>query len=250
MGVYYLGEVIAFVSGKGGTGKTSLCAALGTELSKSGRRVLCIDGDVGLRNLDIFLGLSQVEALSFPDICRGDYPLSAAYVHPQYPCLSFLTAPANSTADPIPRWEFERMLEQARKDFEFILLDGPSGIGEGMAMLAQAADRCIVTTLPDAASIRCAERASQTLENLGCQNTRLVVNQVQNDTLKALGMNIDDMMDTVGLPLLGLVPRDLNISIAAAKGKPFLQYSRLGAAPAYKRIAKRLQGQPVPVVNR
>lgn len=250
MGVYDLGEVIAFVSGKGGTGKTSLCAALGTMLAKSGRRVLCIDCNVGLRSLDIFLGLSQVEALSFLDICRGSYPLNAACVHPQYPCLSFLTAPVNSTADQISPTEFEQMLEQARHDFEFILLDGPSGVDRGMTMVSQAADRCIVTTLPDAASIRCAERASQTLENLGCQNVRLVVNQVQTDTLKALNMDIDDIMDTVGLPLLGVIPRDLNISIAAAKGKPFLQYSRLGAAPAYKRIAKRLQGQPVPVANR
>lgn len=250
MGVCVLSQVIAFVSGKGGTGKTSLCAAVATILSKQGHRVLCIDGDVGLRNLDIFLGLSQQNVLSFSDICRGDYPLSAAFVHPGFPNLSFLTAPANGSADELSQPSFEELLAQARSWFDFILLDGPAGLGQGMAAIATAADRCILTALPDPASIRCAERTGQELEKLGCKKVHLVVNRVYRDLLKALGMNIDDVMDEVGLPLLGIIPTDPNISIAAAKGKPLVQYSHLGAVPAYKRIAKRLQGQPVPVANR
>ena len=149
-----LGEVIAILSGKGGTGKTALCAGIATTLAAAGKRILCIDGDVGLRNLDIFLGLSGTEALSFLDVCSGNYPLSAVTVHPQYPCLSFLTAPVNCTADSIDPHGFQTMLENAREEYEFILIDGPAGIGPGMTLAAHFADRCILTTLPDPASIR------------------------------------------------------------------------------------------------
>lgn len=245
-----MGEIITFVSGKGGTGKTSLCAAIGTMLAKNGKKVLCIDGDVGLRNLDIFLGIPQAEALSFLDICVGYYPLSAAFVHPQFPSLLFLTSPANASIDDIPLDKFTEILEAARWQFDYILLDGPAGIGSAMKAMAKPADLCILTTLPDPASIRCAERAGQELEKLGCKNVRLVVNRVYNDLMKALNMNIDDVMDQVGLPLLGIVPSDPNINFAAAKGKPIIQYSRMGAVSAYKRITQRLQGRPVPVANR
>ncbi len=248
--MYILGEVIALVSGKGGTGKTALCAAIATTLAQGNRRVLCIDTDVGLRNLDIFLGIPQTDALSFLDICRGYYPLSAALIHPQFSNLSFLTAPANGSIEDVPMENFRALLEQARKQFDFIFLDGPSGIGPGMTMAATLADRCILTTLPDPASIRNAERTGQELEKLGCRNVRLIINQLSPEMLKAMDMTIDDVMDAVGLPLLGFVPTDANICFAAAKGKPYIQFSRRGAIAAYQRISKRIQGLPAPVAVR
>lgn len=250
LGVCLLGQVITFVSGKGGTGKSSLCAAIATALAQQGLRVLCIDGDIGMRNLDIYLGLSQGNALSFVDVCSGYYPLSAALCHPQFPTLSFLTAPTNGSIDDVPIEKFRETIQAARWQFDHILIDGPSGIGPGMTAMVSVCDQCILTALPDPASIRCAERIGQELEKLGVKDTRMVLNRVYKDLLKALDMNVDDVMDAVGLPLLGMVPSDLNISLAASRGKPLLLYSRLGAAPACKRIAKRLQGQPVPVANR
>lgn len=243
-----MGEVIGFVSGKGGTGKSALCAGIATCLAQSGKRVLCIDADVGLRNLDIFLGLNGVEALSVLDVASGNYPLTAATVHPKFPCLSFLTAPVNCTARDIP--SLEPMLHQARENYDFILIDGPAGLGDGLRLVAQDADRCVVVTLPDPASLRSADRAAQELEKMGAQNCKLVVNRVFSDLMRAAGKTIDDMMDEVGLPLLGIVPSDPNISLAIATGKPLIQYSHFGAATAYKRIAKRIQGLPVPISNR
>ena len=105
----------------------------------------------------------------------------------------------------------------------------------------------MVVTLPDRASLRCAQRAGQELELLGAKNVRLVVYRIFNEMLKALKMNIDDIMDAAGLPLLGVVPSDPDVSFAAAAGKPLLRHSRFGAAAAYKRIAKRIQGFPIPV---
>lgn len=250
VGVYILGEVIAFVSGKGGTGKSALCAALSCALAQSGRKVLAIDGDVGLRNLDIFLGLAQSDALSFGDICSGYYPFSAALTHPQYPDLSFLTAPANGSFLDLPREKLMQMVENARWQYDFVLLDCPSGIAQGVATLAQSADRCILVTTADPAAIRCAERTGQELEKLGCREVRLLLNRLQQAHLKAMHMTIDDVMDTVGLPLLGFVPEDENLSLAAVKGKPYLKYSRKGAAVACLRITKRIQGLPSPIAVR
>lgn len=249
VGVYFLGEVIAFVSGKGGTGKSALCAALSCALAQAGQKVLAIDGDVGLRNLDIFLGLAQSDALSFRDICEGYYPFSAALTHPQYPGLSFLTAPANGSFSDLSPENLGKMLENARWQYDFILLDCPSGIGNGVASLAKNADRCILVTTADPAAIRCAERTGQELEKLGCREVRLLLNRLQQPHLKAMNMTIDDVMDTVGLPLLGFVPEDETISLAAIKGKTCLQYSRKASA-ACLRITKRIQGLACPIAVR
>lgn len=242
-----LGEVISFLSGKGGTGKTALCAGIATTLAQSGKQVLCIDCDLGLRNLDIFLGLEGVEALSLLDVCSGSYPLSAAAIHPKFPSLHFLTAPVHCDPEDMDPLELKQLLIEAKGRFEFIFLDGSAGIGPGMRLVAENADRNVVVILPDPASVRCADRCAQELEKMGAKNCRLVVNRLYNDLLKAMDKNIDDIMDEVGLPLLGIVPTDPNVSLAAANGKALIKYSHFGAAAAVKRIAKRIQGLNVPL---
>ena len=112
-----MGELIAVLSGKGGTGKTSVCAGVAQALSQMGQKVLCVDCDIGLRNLDIALGLSEVGAISFLDVCRGEYSLDMAVAHPIYPNLRFLTAPMGCSADSVDPLEFARMLNDARKHF-------------------------------------------------------------------------------------------------------------------------------------
>lgn len=119
-----MGELYAIVSGKGGTGKTSVCAGLAAALAEKGRKVLCIDCDVGLRNLDISLGMSDCASLSFLDVCQGSYALSDACRHPKYDSLFFLTAPMNTPVEKIDPEPFGRMLLEARQQFEFVFLDG------------------------------------------------------------------------------------------------------------------------------
>ena len=242
-----MGEVICFLSGKGGTGKTALCAGVATALALSGKQVLCIDCDLGLRNLDIFLGLEGTEALSLLDVCSGSYPLSACAVHPKFPTLRFLTAPVHCAPADIDPAALKRLLAEARSQFDFIFLDGPAGIGPAMALPAALADRNVVVTLPDPAAIRCADRCAQELEKMEAKNCRLIVNRLYNDLLKAMDKTVDDIMDEVGLPLLGIVPTDPNVSLAAAGGKALIKYSHFGAAAAVKRIARRIQGLNVPI---
>ena len=240
-----VGELIAVLSGKGGTGKTSVCAGVATALAAAGRRVLCIDCDVGLRNLDISLGLADTPTLSFLEICRGDYPLSQAAVHPMYPSLSFLTAPMNCAAESIDTESFGRMVLEARKFYDYIFLDTPAGVDALFRLTAAFADRCILVTGPGPAAVRNAERTGQLLELMGKTNVRLIVNRVDKKMVSAMDVTIDDIMDETGLPLLGLVPEDPNVILAAALGKPLLKYkSRSAAAKACRCIANRIQGLP------
>ena len=243
-----MGELIAVLSGKGGTGKTSVCAGVATALAASGRRVLCIDCDVGLRNLDISLGLSECGALSFLEVCEGGYPLSQAAIHPVFPTLSFLTAPMNCAPEAIRADAFGEMLLKAREQFDYIFLDAPAGVDAGFRLAASFADRCVLVTGPGPAAIRDAARAGELLELMGKKNIRLVVNRVNRKLVSAMDVTVDDVMDTAGLPLLGVVPEDLNVTLAATFHQPLLQYRpRCAAAKACRRIANRIQGLPEPV---
>ena len=240
-------KVIAVVSGKGGTGKTTVCAGVDTALARSGKRVLCIDCDVGLRNLDIGLAMTDCATLSFLDLCRGDYSLDHAPAHPKYPSLRFLTAPISCTADAIDSAAFGALVRQARQRFKYVFLDAPAGIDEGFQLAARFADRMLLVTGPDPASVRDVTRAGELLELMGKQDVRLVVNRVASKTVSAMSVTIDDVMDTAGLPLLGIVPEDPEVVLAAAFEKPLLKQTRKGAAAACCRIAKRIQGRRVPV---
>lgn len=242
-----MGELIAFLSGKGGTGKTSLCAGIATSLAKMGESVLCIDCDVGLRNLDIALAMTDCGALSFQDVCSGGYSLEQAAVHPQFPALRFLTAPIRCTADEIDLAAFGTMVRQARKQFRYVFLDAPAGVEAGFLLAARFADRVMVVTVTDPASIRDAQRTGELLELMGKENIRLIVNRI-NEKLYAAGkFTVDDVMDRTGLRLIGIVPEDPQVVLAAAFEKPLIVAEKRGAAGACGRIAKRIQGYSVPL---
>ena len=242
-----MGELIAFLSGKGGTGKTSLCAGIATSLAKMGESVLCIDCDVGLRNLDIGLAMTDCATLSFLDLCRGDYSLDHAPAHPKYPSLRFLTAPISCTADAIDSAAFGALVRQARQRFKYVFLDAPAGVEAGFRLAAQYADRVIVVTVTDPASIRDASRTGDLLEGMGKTDVRLVVNRINEKLYSAGKFTVDDVMDKTGLRLLGIVPEDPNVVLAAAFETPLIAYTKKGAAAACGRIAKRIQGYSVPV---
>ncbi len=242
-----MGELIAILSGKGGTGKTSVCAGLATALAEAGKSVLCIDCDIGLRNLDISLGMSDLGALSFVDVCQGGYSLTQATAHPKYEGLLFLTAPMNCPAENVDQAAFSAMLRTAREQFDYVFLDAPAGVDEGFRLAAKFADRVILVTGPDPAATRDAARAGDLLELMGKQNIRLIVNRISKRIASDLELTVDDIMDRTGLPLLGVVPEDSDVVLAAVYGKPLLQMTRRGAAAACRRIAKRIQGRNVPI---
>ena len=246
-----MGEVFACLSGKGGTGKTSVCAGIAAALAAEGKQVLCIDCDVGLRNLDISLGMSDSGSLSFLDVCGGGYPLSAAAQHPEFGSLRFLTAPMNCPVESIDPGPFGAMLKQARKEFDYIFLDAPAGVDAGFRLVTACADRFLVVTGAGPAAVRDAQRVGDLLDIAGKKEVRLIVNRVSRSMLSTVRMTIDDVMDHTGLPLIGVVLEDPNITLAAAFGKSIHKYAgRTDAARAFARIADRIQGYPRPITLR
>lgn len=243
-----MGELFAVLSGKGGTGKTSVCAGIATALAEEGKKVLCIDCDVGLRNLDISLGIFDGSALSFLDISEGGYTLGQAVRHPRYPSLAFLTAPMNRPVEKINAESFGNMLRAARREFDYIFLDAPAGVDAGFRLVSSVADRFLVVTGSGPAAVRDAARVGDLLELMGKRDVRLIVNRVSRELLNTVCITIDDVMDTAGLPLTGIVFEDPNVTLAASFGQPLLLYAkRTPAAKAYRRIAKRIQGFSEPI---
>lgn len=245
-----MGEAIAVLSGKGGTGKTSACAALGCALSELGKSVLCVDLDVGLRNLDIALAMADEPAIAFSE-ADPDSPLALqAARHPRFGNLYLLTAPAFDPAEGIDEAAFLRLLARGREEFDFVLLDAPAGLGEFFRLAARDAGRVLLVSGADPASLRDASRTAEVLELMGKTRVRLIVNRVNEKLYGKMNLTVDDVMDGVGLPLLGVIPEDRNVPLSAAFGVPLLLRSRRGAAAACRRMARRLLGLRAPLAAR
>lgn len=244
-----MGTVIAVTSGKGGTGKTTVTAGVSSCLAAIGYRVLCIDMDIGLRNLDISLGMSDRVVMDFSDVVEGRCPLErAAATHPVIDGLCLLTAPMHLPAGRISPEQMIRFLDHAKRSFDYIMIDSPAGIGSGFQLAVAGADRAIVVTTNDPSALRDAQRAVAELSKK-LPALHLVMNRIQPKMMKRLHTTIDDAMDTAGLPLLGVVPEDPQVSLALGSGQPLVLASRRGAAVACLNIAKRIDGQHTPLMK-
>ena len=244
------GQCIAVVSGKGGTGKTSLTAGVGTALALSVQRVLCVDCDIGLRNLDLALGLTDRALMDFSDVAQNRCSLESAVVsHPNVPNLYLLTAPVRMRGPAVTTLDFRLMLGKIRQQFDYCLLDAPAGLGEGFRLAVCAADRCVVVTTQDASSLRDAQHTVMELRSFGPGRLHLVVNRVKKKLLHSMHATIDDAIDKAGLPLIGVVPEDDALPLALNRGVPLLLASRGAAAGAYRNIAIRLQGGHAPLLR-
>ncbi len=238
-----MGQVMAVVSGKGGVGKTSLCAGVAVALAEAGQRVLCMDADVGLRNLDISLGMTQEPAIPFTAVMRGEYPLSCALAHPKLSGLYFLTAPITETAEELDADQLGVLLEQVREEYDWCLIDAPAGIGAGFRLAVTHADQVMIVTGGDPAALRDGARTAEFVEKYSQAEAKIVVNRIRTGFFKKTKSTVDDCMDTVGLPLLGIVPEDADISLAAALGRMPNRRNKKGAGRACRHIAARLMGK-------
>ena len=235
-----MAEVISFVSGKGGMGTTALCAAVAAAMAAEGKRVLCIDCDDGAGDLGAYLGLGQLPDITYPEVCRGDYPLERATAQPDLTRLRFLAAPAGK--DPVDQADFAALIAQAKRSFDYIFLDSPQFLHHG--------ECTFVVTAANSAAIHGARRLADSLELQGIQNVRLLVNFIDKKEMAAMGLTVDDVMDQVGLPLGGIVPRDNTVTLACAAEKMLHTATKKGAAAAAQRIARRMQGFSIAIPTR
>lgn len=244
------GQCVAVVSGKGGTGKTSFTAGVGSALAQSGKRVLCVDCDVALRNLDLALGLTDRALMDFSDVAQGRCSLDMAAVeHPDISGLFLLTAPARGRGRPVTEEQMAALLAEARERFDYCLLDAPAGLDGGFRLAACAADRCVVVSTADASSLRDAQHTVMELHRFPAGKLHLAVNRVRKKMLRSMHATIDDAMDRAGLPLIGVIPEDDNLPLYLNRGVPLPPGGGQGAAAACRNIARRLEGQRVPLLR-
>lgn len=241
-----MGKILAFVSGKGGTGKTSMCAAVATCLGAQGQSVLCIDMDVGLRNLDLALGVSHEPILPFTELMNGACTADQIAECGEVPGVRMLTAPVSMAPEDVDPAAFTAMLDDCRAKFDWCLLDAPAGIGAGFRLSVAAADEVIVVTGGEPAALRDGARAASLLPDPKIP-ARVLVNRVSKKMFRRMAATVDDVMDTVGLPLLGIVPEDSDVTLSAAADRPLILTSRKGAAAACLRISRRLMGVRTPL---
>jgi septum site-determining protein MinD len=238
-------KVIVITSGKGGVGKTTITANLGTALAQLGKKVCLIDADFGLRNLDLLLGLEQRVVYTIIDALAGECKLEKAIVKDKRtPGLHLLPAAQNRTKDAISPGQMKKVVEKLKPYFDFILIDCPAGIEMGFRNAIVAAQEALVVTTPEVAAVRDADRVVGLLESENMGSIHLIVNRLRPDMVKLDEMlSVEDILDLLVVPLIGIVPDDKRIITSSNKGEPIV-LSKENPLPAIalKNIAKRLIG--------
>ena len=243
-----MGKVIAVASGKGGTGKTTVVAAISSCLAVLGHKTLCIDFDAKLRNLDLSLCMTEFTVMDYMDVINGRLGIMAASSEsPKIQNLFFLSAPAEGIKDDVNVSVFKEMFNKIRQEFDFCLIDCPAGIGSGFKLAHTDVDMSIIVTTGDVASIRDANRTANAVRDMGVENLRLIVNRVLKKNLKQVKTTIDDVIDTVGVQLLGLIPEDKYIFSALHENTPLILYKKRLSAYDFLDAARRIAGDDVPL---
>lgn len=242
------GRAIVITSGKGGVGKTTTTANIGLGLAKHDRKVALVDADIGLRNLDIIMGLENRIVYHLVDVVRGRCQVRQALVKDKrFPKLSMLPASQIDQKESVTPEQMKDLITQLKEDFDFVLIDCPAGIEQGFRNAVAGADEAIVVTTPDVSPVRDADRVIGLLQNsLG--DPQLIINRMAMDMVKRGDMlNQQDVLDILAVRLLGIVPDDEEVVIAGNRGAPVVlnEYSRSGKA--YERIVRRILGEDVPI---
>ena len=244
-------RVIVITSGKGGVGKTTTTANIGAALADKGHKVLLIDTDIGLRNLDVVMGLENRIVYDLIDVIEGKCRVSQALIKDKR-CQNLVLLPAAQIRDKndVNTDQMKELIFSLKESFDYILIDCPAGIEQGFKNAIVAADEAIVVTTPEVSATRDADRIIGLLEAAGIKNPRLVINRLRIDMVKDKNMlGVEDILDILAVKLLGVVPDDENVVISTNKGEPLVYKGDSLAAKAFKNIASRIEGVEVPLLD-
>ncbi|CAL7883265.1 septum site-determining protein MinD [Fusobacterium necrophorum subsp. funduliforme] len=246
-----MSQVIVVTSGKGGVGKTTTTANIGAGLAEKGHKVLLIDTDIGLRNLDVVMGLENRIVYDLVDVIEGKCRIPQALIKDKR-CSNLSLLPAAQIRDKndVNEEQMKTLIEVLRKDFDYIIIDCPAGIEQGFKNAIAAADRAIVVTTPEISATRDADRIIGLLEANGIKEPKLIVNRIRMDMVKENNMlSVEDMLDILAIALIGVVPDDESIVISTNKGEPLVYKGETLAAKAYRNIVERIEGKEVEFLN-
>lgn len=246
-----MSKVIVITSGKGGVGKTTSTANIGSALSTLGKRTVIVDADIGLRNLDVVMGLENRIVFDLIDVIEGRCKMQKAYIRDKrFENLFLIPASQTRDKDAIKPEQMKKLCEDLKQEFEYVLIDCPAGIENGFKNAVAGADEALVVTTPEVSAVRDADRIIGMLEANDIKDPKLIVNRIRPDMVKSGNMlNVEDMIDILRIELLGIVPDDENIVISTNKGEPVINYSSSLAGQAYRNIARRITGEKVDFIN-
>ncbi|HBM79449.1 MAG TPA: septum site-determining protein MinD [Clostridiaceae bacterium] len=246
-----MGVAYVITSGKGGVGKTTTTANVGTALAKLGKKVAIVDADTGLRNLDVVMGLENRIVYDLVDVVDGICRLKQALIRDKrFEGLYLLPTAQTKEKTAVRPEEMQKICNELKEEFEFVLIDCPAGIERGFENAIAGADKAIVVTVPEVSAVRDADRIIGKLESKGMTDHELIINRIKIDMAKRGDMlNIDDMIDILSIKLLGVVPDDEKIIISTNRGEPVVNDESSQAGRAYRNIARRLNGEDVPFMH-
>jgi len=242
-------RVITITSGKGGVGKTTTTANLGTALAMMGKKVAVVDSDIGLRNLDAVLGLENRIVYDLVDVVEGQCRLRQALIKDKrQPELYLLPAAQTRDKNAVNSVQMEQLCQQLRPEFDYIIIDSPAGIEQGFRNAIVGADEIIIVANPEMASVRDADRIIGLVESAGKPEPRLILNRLRPEMVRRGDMmDVADVLEVLGIDLLGIIPEDENIIIAINKGEPIVYDKRTKAGRSYLNAAQRILGEEVPL---
>jgi septum site-determining protein MinD len=243
--------VATITSGKGGVGKTTTTANLAVALAMGGKKVVCVDGDIGLRNLDVVLGLENRIVYDLVDVVEGRCRLRQAMIRDKrLPELYLIPAAQTRDKSAVSPSDMVRLADDLRRDFDWILIDSPAGIERGFRNAVAPADLVIVVTNPEVSAVRDADRIIGLIEAEEKGPARLILNRVNQALVKRGDMlTSDDVLELLAVELIGIVPEDENVVISSNRGQPVALDSRSRAGEAFQNIARRMNGEDVPFLN-
>lgn len=242
--------MIVVTSGKGGVGKTTTTANVGAGLAKLEKKVVLIDTDIGLRNLDVVLGLENRIVYNLVDVIEGNCRIKQALIKDKrYPNLYLLPSAQTRDKTSVSPEQMRKLSDELREEFDYILLDCPAGIEQGFQNAIAGADRALVVTTPEVSAVRDADRIIGLLEAAEMKQTHLIVNRLRPDMVKRGDMmTSDDVVEILAIDLIGVVPDDENIVISTNQGEPIVGSDAL-AGRAYMNICHRILGEDVPYLD-
>ena len=246
-----MGEVIVITSGKGGVGKTTNSANIGTGLALADNKVVLIDADIGLRNLDVVMGLENRIVYDLVDVVEGNCRYKQALIKDKrFPNLCLLPAAQTKDKDAVSPEQMQKLCETLKEEFDYVVIDCPAGIEQGFKNAIAGADRAIVVTTPEVSAVRDADRIIGLLEANGLNNPMLILNRLRLDMVKRGDMmTIDDVKEILAVDILGVVPDDEAVVISTNRGEPAVTNLNTRAGRAFNNIVRRIMGEKIEITN-
>ncbi|MDD2497422.1 MAG: septum site-determining protein MinD [Desulfitobacteriaceae bacterium] len=246
-----MGEVLVITSGKGGVGKTTATANIGTGLALMGKKIVMVDTDIGLRNLDVVMGLENRIVYDIVDVVQGNCRLKQALIKDKrFENMYLLPAAQTKDKTAVSEEQMKNLSDNLKTEFDYIVIDCPAGIEQGFKNAIAGAEKAVVVTTPEVSAVRDADRIVGLLESSGLREPKLIINRIRPQMVKKGDMmSMEDIIEILAVDLLGVVPDDESVVVSTNRGEPAVMDKASRAGQAFRNISQRITGEEIPLMN-